>query len=320
MNRNNSYAKPEDIKGIHYSSVQINQPIPELWLLDSLTYNYVLDKLKRSTLFITSPDQHPLKKFSLTPFPEAQILVLSYFYQDLQDPQGSAIKLVTLLLHDQISPFIYANFLYLTQYFKLKYLIEYYTNIQLFNSFESAPASNEVCLLFSYFNTRIGPLPFFCYPPNSLEIEDLFQISKELSVIAPDQGSLFKTYRHLSIFHYYFEIPYEFARGRAELCLLSLIFETKPSDAFIERILLPLTELISRLRNTPGLGAAFYTAGLRFKNKLIQVEKSVEMHALLTRLLTDFYTTYLIKTDDLNLKAHLESKNLPESLVDQHWI
>jgi len=216
---------------------------------------------------------------------------------------------ITLLINENFSSFFYQNMDKLKQdieglakelneernrrryilskyYFNLVEFITRYQAIQRIGDNEEPleQASNN-CVLLSYFHSKIGPKPFYCYPEEILSEEQQYRISKELELNF-EQGFFTRSYPDFKALHYYFEVPSEWARGKAEMCLLSLIFERMPSKETITNISFRLSELIDKLLKKPGVSMGFYKFGYGIKENLAEID---QMHDYLHKWVTDVY-------------------------------
>ncbi|MDD1779059.1 MAG: hypothetical protein LUQ65_12910, partial [Candidatus Helarchaeota archaeon] len=126
---------------------------------------------------------------------------------------------------------------------------------------------------------------FYCYPEDVLTEEQQFRVSKELEMNF-EQGFFTRSYPDFKVLHYYFEIPSELARGKAEMCLLSLIFERMPSKETITNISFRLTELIDRLTKKAGVSLGFYKIGYGIKDNLAEID---QMNSYLHKWVIDVY-------------------------------
>jgi hypothetical protein len=82
-------------------------------------------------------------------------------------------------------------------------------------------------------------------------------------------------------------VPSEWARGKAEMCLLSLIFERMPSKETITNISFRLSELIDKLLKKPGVSMGFYKFGYGIKTD--QMAEIDQMHDYLNKWVMDVH-------------------------------
>ncbi len=262
---------------------------------ESVTYDMALEILMRSTCFISVEFEKMADKISNFPFPEYNLLGLTYFFKDstiTQEPFG--MSSITLLIKDELSSFINRNIenikenlrvlcqdLVKSKEEKQALLHKYYYNLlDLINDYKSVQILTDEritaeekglnCVLFSYFHGKIGPTPFFCYP-DILDTDIKAQISRELEMNI-SEGFFTRSYPEFIAFHHYFELPSEIARGKAEMCLISFVFDKMPSKERINNITWHFTEQLEKLKREEHISFGFYKDGysLTDRSELIQ--------------------------------------------------
>ena len=100
----------------------------------------------------------------------------------------------------------------------------------------------------SFFNTIRGP-QILCYFPDSLEEEKAQQIANLLNIseLIKQKFFVYETSPQFKTVNYYFEVPSEWARGKKEMILLSIIL----TDEAIEQIHV-FEELLKRIASSIG--------------------------------------------------------------------
>ena len=309
-NNENVTVHPEILDGVIYSTLSELGPKPQVWFPESLVYNKILEIIIRSTTYISVGGEKWTGRISILPFPVYKILGLTYFYEELVEHAEKPITAtITLLINENYSNFFYQNMDKLKQdleglakelneeknrrrYILSKYyfnLVEFVTRYQAIQKLtdveESIEQTSNNCVLLSYFHSKIGPKPFYCYPEEVLTEEQQFRVSKELEMNF-EQGFFTRSYPDFKVLHYYFEIPSELARGKAEMCLLSLIFEKMPSKETITNISFRLSELIDKLTKKAGVSLGFYKFGYGVKDNLAEID---QMNAYLHKWVIDVY-------------------------------
>ena len=83
----------------------------------------------------------------------------------------------------------------------------------------------------SFFNTIRGP-QILCFIPDSLEEEKAQQIANLLNIseLIKQKFFVYETSAQFKTVNYYFEIPSEWARGKKEMLLISLILIDEPVE------------------------------------------------------------------------------------------
>jgi len=301
---------PEILEGVIYSILSELGPKPQVWFPESVAYNKILEIIIRSTTYISAGGEKWTGRISILPFPVYKILGLTYFYEEqVENAEKPITATITLLINENYSNFFYQNMDKLKQdleglakelneeknrrrYILSKYyfnLVEFVTRYQAIQKItdveESIEQESNNCVLLSYFHSKIGPKPFYCFPEDVLTEEQQFRVSKELEMNF-EQGFFTRSYPDFKVLHYYFEIPSELARGKAEMCLLSLIFERMPSKETITNISFRLTELIDRLTKKSGVSLGFYKIGYGIKDNLAEID---QMNSYLHKWVIDVY-------------------------------
>lgn len=282
-------------------------------------------------------------KISIFPIPELHLQGLTFFYDEPTDsPEKTTKATITILVNDKYTDFFRQNFGNLNHFLqnlteelnsKKKYLFlvlsHYYDNlINLLNRFKaiqvisSAPEiqkASKSSVVLSYFNAKVGPLPFYSYPETVLDETQLSQISKEFEMNF-NQEFFIRSYPGYIALHHYFEIPSRKARGKVEMCLISFIFDKMPSTDMINNISFTLLELTEQLTKKPEVAAGFYRVGYSNENN----EKVMEMQDYLRRWVRDAYDKLILnsfpdeietETDLSETKKFIKPRDRSESSV-----
>ncbi|NVM27502.1 MAG: hypothetical protein HWN65_01560 [Candidatus Helarchaeota archaeon] len=304
----------EILEGVIYSTLSKLGPKPQIWFPDSLIYNKILEIIIKFTSYISVGGEKWTGKISILPFPVHKNLGLTYFYEEPSsnpedNPEEVVTATVTLLINENASNFFYQNIDKLKQdlealgeelnaeksrkrlilsryYFNLVEFVNRYQAIQKITDVsEQIEETGKNCVLLSYFHSKIGPKPFYAYPEEVLNDDHKFRISKELELNF-EQGFFTRSYPDFKVLHYYFELPSEWARGKSEMCLISLIFGKMPPKETINIISFRLADLIDRLVKKPGVSMGFYKVGYGMKDHLEEIQK---MHEYLHNWVIEVY-------------------------------
>ncbi len=290
------------VEGVIYSTMTELGPRAQIYFPDSLPYNKILEIIIKFTSFVSVGGEDWAGKISILPFPVYKALGLSYFFEEPTiDSEKPITSTITLLIHESVSNFFYQNidkikqdleklaaelnaektrrrFILSQFYFNLMEFMGRYQSIQsITETGEKMEDSGKTCVLLSFFHSKIGPKPFFSYPEEILDDEQQMRISKELELNF-EQGFFTRSYPDFKVFHYYFELPSEWARGKVEMCLISLIFEKMPPKETISVVSFRLSEMIDKLGKTPRISMGFYKTGYGIKDNREEIE---EMHDVL---------------------------------------
>ncbi|MHA1266023.1 MAG: hypothetical protein ACTSRS_12395 [Candidatus Helarchaeota archaeon] len=304
-------SETEILDGVIYSMLTELGPKPQVWFPDTLDYKKILEICIKFTSYISVGGEEWTGKISILPFPQYKILGLTYFFE-LPSNEASAqpsTATITLLINENASNFFYQNIEKLKQdletladelkaqatrqrlilsrfYFNLVEFVSRYLAIQKITDVkEQIEESDRNCVLLSYFHSKIGPKPFYCYPEDVLTEEQQYRIAKELELNF-EQGFFTRSYPDFKVLHYYFELPSEWARGKSEMCLISLIFGRMPPKETINVISFRLADLIDKLAKKPNISLGFYKVGYGITENLEEIEK---MHKYLHEWVINVY-------------------------------
>ncbi len=299
----------ELLDGVVYSTLTDLGPRPKIYFPDALSYNKILEIIIKFTSYVSVGGENWTGKISILPFPDHKILGLTYFFEEPTDSGKFETSTITLLINENASNFFYQNMEKIKQdletlakdmiegknrqrfilsqfYFNLVEFVSRYRAIQsITDADEGIEEAGKKCVLLSYFHSKIGPKPFTAYPNGILDEEQQFRISKELELNF-EQGFFTRSYPDFKVLHYYFELPSEWARGKVEMCLISLIFEKMPPKETINVISFRLSDLIDKLARKPRVSMGFYKIGYGVRDNKEEIE---EMHNYLHDWVEDVY-------------------------------
>ncbi|MHA1651495.1 MAG: hypothetical protein ACTSYB_14995 [Candidatus Helarchaeota archaeon] len=300
----------EILEGVIFSTLSELGPKPQAYFPESLSYNKVLEVVIKFTSYISVGGGKWAGKVSILPFPAHKALGLTYFFDDpVSEPGKTITSTITLLINENASNFFYQNIDKLQQdlenlakeliaekdrrryilsryYFNLVEFVSRYQAIQNMTDVkEQIQELDKSCVLLSYFHSKIGPKPFACYPEDILDETQQYRISKELELNF-EQGFFTRSYPDFKALHYYFELPSEWARGKVEMCLVSIVFMKMPPKETINLISFRLSDMIDKLAKKPRVSMGFYKVGYGVKDNLEEIE---EMHEYLHKWVEEVY-------------------------------
>ncbi|TFG05047.1 MAG: hypothetical protein EU536_03090 [Promethearchaeota archaeon] len=269
-----------------------------------------MEILLRSTCFISIAIEQMQDRITNFPFPEYNLVGITYFFElSHKTVQQGEMASITLLIDEKLSVFVNRNIENLKENLRVlsrdlnknpsshpQILSKYNRSlVEMVNSYKSvqiiaSPLSpteqaNIDCVLLSYFHSKIGPIPFICYP-DILEDPQKNQISRELEFDV-STGFFTRSYPDFISLHHYFELPSDFARGKVEMCLISFVFQKFPTKDQITDITFQCTQYLNKLLEKPQISLAFYRKGYQLlpdQNELI-----TEMFNFLTQWIRDLY-------------------------------
>lgn len=284
------------LKGIIYSVLTESKFKPKIWVPEALSLDEVLRVSDMVTAYFSIEKKEDwVGKISILPVPIYKFLGLTYFFMDTAKIQDiNTLMSLTILVQEEASNFFYQNIDKLKWdlkilakglneeiqqrnlfqfYLNLLEFIERYQNLsKLTNTTEKDEDSRKDCVLLTYFDAKIGPKTFFCYPNNFLSEEQQQRLNKGLEQ-GLEEGLFIKSYPAFNALHLYFELKSELARGQVEMCLLSLVFEELPSKEKIDNISYQLFELMDKLYSKSEISLGFYEGRLRIEENLGKIEQ-----------------------------------------------
>ncbi len=318
LNRND-YDK-DIFVGIIYSILVESQFKPQIWFPGSLDPDKIQNIISRADLYFTIKEDW-FGKILILPLPIHKFIGLVYFFEESRGiSTGKVIASITILINESKYDFFFQhidnlkrdleNFtekfndlnknpkLLLSQfYYDLEEFLNHYQKIQNITGIkEKVGETGKYCVLLTYFNNKIGPIPFYCYPENSLSQIQQTEISKELdSIIKIGRSFFVKSYSDFTAFHSYFEIESNLARGKVEMCLVSLILDKMPPNEMIEVFSFRLFKLIDKLSLQSEISLGFY-----------ETMNTVNEKPLKTEQMGDFLRKWVIEVYQTCVKDFLE--------------
>jgi hypothetical protein len=303
--------------GVIYSKFGDLGPRPEIWAPKSLEYDTILEILLRSTCFISIDLSKMHDRLAVFPFPEYNMVGMTYYYVEQENSPQEAIASITLLINEHSQEFVNCNSTnikanlrtltrqlndlsatkeqVLNQYlFELEDLITGYKSLEkIREERDQGTHVNKAAILLSYFHSKIGPMPFYMYPDIPFDEKNKDLISKELE-LSINEGFFTRTYPEFVALHHYFELPSKLARGKSEMCLLTFIFENLPSQEMISHISFNIQKLFDALKAEPDISYGFYKTGYSLKEKKDTIDK---MYLTLQEWVKKVYEVCIEKRD-----------------------
>jgi len=99
--------------------------------------------------------------------------------------------------------------------------------------------ATDTSIILSFFTRRDDPLIFYSFPEGALNISEKLNIIKNIDQTFKKEFYIQESSFIPSSIHFYFEIPSEWARGKKEQLLLSIILN-KPITPILEETLRPI--------------------------------------------------------------------------------
>jgi hypothetical protein len=110
----------------------------------------------------------------------------------------------------------------------------------------------------SYFARKKGPLVFYAYPEAILEEGFSIQISDIMKQVFKEGYFVHQSSTLPSSLNYYFEISSEWARGRKEMLMISVVLDKLTNTLLEEGIQKICNDFVEKLKSANGLFKALY--------------------------------------------------------------
>lgn len=142
-------------------------------------------------------------------------------------------------------------------------------------------------VILSYFHTRIGTSVFYSFPETPLgkEISDrLYDIMTQQN----EEEFFTHSFENLKILNYYFQVPSEWARGKREMVMVSIIINQQISPEIEESLSLLCKRFSTQMQSNENIYAGFYIYELN-KHDEVDKERIIENESLIKELVQDLY-------------------------------
>ena len=286
------------IKGIISSELVKSAFKPQFWYPGVLA----LEEIRRiiqfaTTFFPIEEGESWIGKISILPIPIHKFLGLTYFYKKSSKVhEKNIIGCLTLLISESASEFLYRNVdrlkkdleflagelnknedhrLNLTKYYSnlLEFIDRYQTFRKMTGVKDDIEDIRTGCVLLTYFNSKYGPKPFYCYPEDYLSEKQEQRLIKELEH-GSEEGVFIKLYPDFAVIHLNFELKSKLARGKVEMCLVSVVLEEIPTKEVMDDTTFRLLELIDMLYMKPEVSLGLHDSEYGIKENF---EKIIQM-------------------------------------------
>jgi hypothetical protein len=142
-------------------------------------------------------------------------------------------------------------------------------------------------VILSYFHTKIGTSIFYSFPETPLGKE----ISNRLYDIMTQQNEeefFTHTFENLKILNFYFQIPSEWARGKREMVMISIIINQLISPEIEESLSLLCKKFSEKMQSNENIYTGFYTYELN-KHDDVDKERIINNENLIKQTVQDLY-------------------------------
>jgi hypothetical protein len=148
---------------------------------------------------------------------------------------------------------------------------------------ETKIAANTSIIL-SFFNRKKGPIIFHSYPENALIESEMIEITQNMSHAFKKEFFVQYSSTIPSSLNYYFEIYSDWARGKKEMLLLSIMIN-KPITPILEKKIQPIClDFATQIKNEENTFKALYINNLDNRSEKDQSEIKLYYNGLKERI------------------------------------
>jgi hypothetical protein len=148
---------------------------------------------------------------------------------------------------------------------------------------ESKIAANTSIIL-SFFNRKKGPIVFHSYPENALIEPEIIEITQNMTHAFRKEFFVQYSSTIPSSLNYYFEIHSDWARGKKEMLLLSIMIN-KPITPIMEKRIQPIcVDFATQIKNEENTFKALYIDNMESRSMKDQSEIKLYYNGLKERI------------------------------------
>ena len=148
---------------------------------------------------------------------------------------------------------------------------------------ETKIAANTSIIL-SFFNRKKGPIVFHSYPENALIESEMIEITQNMNQAFNKEFFVQHSSTVPSSLNYYFEVYSDWARGKKEMLLLSIIIN-KPITPILEKIIQPIClDFATQIKNEENTFKAIYINQMDSRSEKDQSEIKLYSNGLKERI------------------------------------
>ena len=148
---------------------------------------------------------------------------------------------------------------------------------------ETKIAANTSIIL-SFFNRKKGPMIFHSYPEKALTESERIEITQNMNQAYHREFFVHYSSTIPSSLNYYFEIHSDWARGKKEMLLLSIMIN-KPITPILEKIIQPIClDFATQIKNEENTFKALYIKNMNSRSEKDQSEIKLYSNGLRERI------------------------------------
>jgi len=173
-------------------------------------------------------------------------------------------------------------------------------------------------VILSYFHTKIGPLIFYSFPKTQLDREILERIFDVMD--QPNKEDiLMLSFENVKVLNYYFQIPSDWARGKKEMVMASVIINQQISPEIEETISILCKKFAEKLQSNEEIFTGFHIKDLDNYDE-IDKQSIIKNDSLIKDWVQDLYWELLEdtrkKSEEEKITLLLNDRYIFESLEE----
>ncbi|MFW9939422.1 MAG: zinc ribbon domain-containing protein [Candidatus Thorarchaeota archaeon] len=142
-------------------------------------------------------------------------------------------------------------------------------------------------VLLSYFHSKIGATVFYSFPETPLD-KDITNRLYDIMTQQNEEEFFSLSFENLKILNFYFQIPSEWARGKKEMVMLSIIIKQQISPEIEESISILCKKFSEKMQSNEDIYTGFYTLELT-KHDEVDKERIIKNQNLIKASVQDLY-------------------------------
>lgn len=142
-------------------------------------------------------------------------------------------------------------------------------------------------VLLSFFHTKIGPKIFYSFPERELDRELSERLYDNMTQ-QKEEEFFTQSFENVKLLNHYFHVHSDWARGKREMLMLSIMFNQQIPPEIEEWISILSKEFSDKMQSNEEIYKGFYKSELKnFEEK--DQEKILEIHELIEQWIKDLY-------------------------------
>ena len=171
-------------------------------------------------------------------------------------------------------------------------------------------------VILSYFHTKIGPLIFYSFPQTQLDKEILERIYDVMDQPNKEEFST-HSFENIKLLNYFFEVDSDWARGKKEMVMVSIVINYQISSEIEEIISLLCKKFSEKMQSKEDIFTGFHIKNLDNHDDIDQ-ERIIKNDSIIKDWVQDLYWKLLEdtrkKSEERKITLLLNDRYIFESL------